>query len=471
MAQRNNGNRSLQSSNQLHRSALPNNVGLHTLGDFSRIYPGNHGQAVPLPNSYLQNPVPGPNPVLMNAPPLPPRPSSYMSNYNRYPGMSNYFSPYSRYGMSNYRMPPYGHFGVRGDAYNSFVQMAEESTRPAFESIESVVEVVSSISMMLESTYHAVHSSYSAILGVVDQFSRLKDHFAEVLSVLSLIRGLRWLCLKVLYLLRLRKENPSVEAAWFSAKKSANSLEMPGEVRGTAWPFFMFLSLVIGAPWLMFKLLSKNISKKKPFDHRLFVNSNGKYLFCYAAFDFNATQPNELTIRSGEKLYVSPKNIQNKDKWVFAANEKYETGLVPVNYLKNAAYFPKKKQHIPKNNTLDQAASADNFVAEEATAENNCALGEVFPSSNIVPDHTAAENIVSGEAIPSSDIVPEETITKSNIPSNQIVTKNNIVPHQTINEQTEVMNTFDDDVKTTEKIHSVIEKFPKSITVESHKSD
>ncbi|GIY50321.1 peroxisomal membrane protein PEX13 [Caerostris extrusa] len=438
----------------LECQVIPNN------GDFSRIYSGNHGQAVPLSNTYLQNPVSGPNPVLMNAPPLPPRPSSYTSNYNRYPGMSNYFSPYSRYGMSNYRMPPYGHFGVRGDAYNSFVQMAEESTRPAFESIESVVEVVSSISMMLESTYHAVHSSYSAILGVVDQFSRLKDHFAEVLSVLSLIRGLRWLCLKVLYLLRLRKDNPSVEAAWFSAKKSANS-EMPGEVQGSAWPFFMFLSLVIGAPWLMFKLLSKNISKKKPFDHRLFVNSNGKYLFCYAAFDFNATQPNELTIRSGEKLYVSPKNVQNKDKWVFAGNERYETGLVPVNYLKTAAYFPKRKQHIPKSNTSDQAASADNYVAEEATAENNFAPGEVFPSSNIV----------SGEASPSSDIVPDETITKSYIPSNQIVTKNNIVPDQTINEQTEVMNNFDDGVKTTEKLHSVFKKFPKPIIVESHKSD
>lgn len=38
-----------------------------------------------------------------------------------------------------------------------FIRLAEESSRPAFESIESIVHAFGSVSMMLESTYHAVH--------------------------------------------------------------------------------------------------------------------------------------------------------------------------------------------------------------------------------------------------------------------------------------------------------------------------
>ncbi|GFQ97899.1 peroxisomal membrane protein PEX13 [Trichonephila clavata] len=348
-------------SNQLNRSSVINNRGLHALGGLSRINPENRGNAVPLSPAYLRNPMPLGGSGYVGPPPLPQRSSPYMSSYNRFPSMSSYYSPFSRYssGYGGYRMSPYGHFGAPNDSYNSFIQMAEENTRPAFESIESVVEVVSSISMMLESSYHAVHSSYNAILGVVDQFSRLKDHLAQILSVLTLIRGLKWLCLKVLYLLKLRKENPSVDAAWDSAQQMVDGSlpsDLPGDGKASPWPFFMFIGLVVGAPWLMFKLLSKSISIKKPYDPAVFVDANGRRYLGVAEYDFTATQPHELSFKAGDKLYISVKSLQKNPRgWVFAHNEKLETGLIPATYLRplkatsRNPYVP-VNQVIPKEN-------------------------------------------------------------------------------------------------------------------------
>lgn len=348
MALKKNGNRAMSSnSNKLHRSAVINNArGLQALGDISRINPESRPSASPFSQNFLQQPMAAPNSLPGLPPPLPPRRSAYMPTYNSYNPMPNFYSPFSRFtpGYPSYRMSPYGAgygmspYGAGSDTCSSFAQMAEESTRPAFESIESVVNVVSSISLMLESTYHAVHSSYNAILGVVDQFSRLKDHFAQILSTLALLRWLRWLCLKVLYLLGMHKENPSVQAAWETAEKLANSsipVDVPNEVRGSAWPFFMFLGLVVGAPWLMFKLLAKSIGQPKPFDPRAFKDTNGKHYFAIAAYDFKATQTGELSFRAGERLMISPRSLRSNPRggWLFASNEKKETGLIPSTYL------------------------------------------------------------------------------------------------------------------------------------------
>ena len=105
-------------------------------------------------------------------PPLPPRRpnmhSSYNQGYSPYTSYGSYGSMYNspytssygggygygRYGMSNMmmgRMDPY----AMND--NGFIQMAEESSRPAFQSIESIVHAVGSVSMMLESTYNAMY--------------------------------------------------------------------------------------------------------------------------------------------------------------------------------------------------------------------------------------------------------------------------------------------------------------------------
>ena len=47
-----------------------------------------------------------------------------------------------------------------GTADNRFIRLAEENSRPAFETIQSIVNTFGSISMMFESTYYALYSSF-----------------------------------------------------------------------------------------------------------------------------------------------------------------------------------------------------------------------------------------------------------------------------------------------------------------------
>lgn len=154
------------------------------------------------------------------APPVPPRPYSNVqqsSMYNSPMGMygsagmysnSMYgsYSPYS-YGMSPYGMNRYG--GMYGGMYGGgmygnqmrdpldpetrFIQLAEESSRPAFQSIESLVMAIGNIASMLDSTFFALTSSFRAILGVAANIGQLRGVFAQFWSTFALIRGLSWL--------------------------------------------------------------------------------------------------------------------------------------------------------------------------------------------------------------------------------------------------------------------------------------
>lgn len=122
-------------------------------------------------------------------PPLPPRPSSSSAFGNNFSGGMN-FGGYSNnnlfnsnpyyggYGGGNY-FNSYGGGGMFGRPYDynqqqesDFVRLAEQNSRNAFQSVESVVYAFNSVSQMLESTLNAFYSSFRAVLGVADQFSR-----------------------------------------------------------------------------------------------------------------------------------------------------------------------------------------------------------------------------------------------------------------------------------------------------------
>lgn len=157
-------------------------------------------------------------------PPIPPRPyttntqysssmfSSPMGMYggNSMYGSSMYGGAYSPYGMSPYGMNRYGGmYGGAGSMYGSsmygnqmrdpldpetrFIQMAEESSRPAFQSIESLVMAIGNIAAMLDSTFFALTSSFRAILGVAANVGQLRGVFAQFWSTFALIRGVTWL--------------------------------------------------------------------------------------------------------------------------------------------------------------------------------------------------------------------------------------------------------------------------------------
>ena len=170
------------------------------------------------------------------------------------------------YGSSMYGGGGYGgmnRFGG-GDMNNSFVQMAEENSRQAFQSIEGIVQAVGSVSMMLESTYSAVYNSFRAVIGVADHFSRMKTHFAQIFSALAIIRTLKWIIRKFLVLLRLREAVPHDEL-WAEAAEAGLSAagQLPGGKKpSTSWPLLLFFAVIMGGPWLIWRFLSSLTSKQ-----------------------------------------------------------------------------------------------------------------------------------------------------------------------------------------------------------------
>lgn len=226
-------------------------------------------------------PVPGPPtpagpPVLTRmAPPLPARPvqqsyrpsySSFTSSYSPY-GSSIYggYSPYS-YGSGyggGYGLGGYSRFPHTDDiAPSRFVQQAEESSRGAFQSIESIVQAFASVSMMLDATFSAVYNSFRAVLDVANHLTRLRAHLTRVLSAFALVRTLRYLYRRLRRLLG-RGLDADVEDLWADSTSDAvAATSSRGFGAGMedqsvkSWPIILFFAVVLGGPYLIWKLLS-----------------------------------------------------------------------------------------------------------------------------------------------------------------------------------------------------------------------
>lgn len=101
-----------------------------------------------------------------------------------------------------------------------FIAAAEESSQHAFQSLESIVRTFGSISMMLDSTLFAVFSSFRAVLGVADHFSRLRSHLGRVFSALAIFRTAKWAYHKLLYLLGPFRSHPDALFVLFLLARS-----------------------------------------------------------------------------------------------------------------------------------------------------------------------------------------------------------------------------------------------------------
>ncbi len=166
-------------------------------------------------------------------------------------------SMYGGTGYSPYGLNRYNTYSQPGQ--NEFVRLAEENSRQAFQSIESIVQAFGSVAMMLESTFAAMYNSFRAVIGVADHFSRMRMHFAQIFSALAVIRTIKWLYRKMLVLLRLREAGVS-EEVWASAASSTlgeiGASGGSGGGRGKAsWPVMLFFAVVLGGPWLIWRLL------------------------------------------------------------------------------------------------------------------------------------------------------------------------------------------------------------------------
>ncbi|XP_060072650.1 peroxisomal membrane protein PEX13-like [Ylistrum balloti] len=257
--------------------------------------------------------------------------SSYMSPYSSFGG-GMYGSPYSSvggYGMG------YNRYGMNGpeDQYNGFARQAEESSRQAFQSVESIVNAFTSVSMMLDSTFQAVYNSFRAVLGVADNFSRLKMQLGHVFSALAVIRVIRYLYRRLLVLLRLRPAGYA-EEAWTQASDTVEQLaaEAAKDPKKSSWPILVFFGIILGAPWLIWKFITRIAD---PSEGKKWATGEEDHFVARAEFDFKGESDEELSFTAGQNINIAPKELQPRMKgWLLASIDGKKSGIIPANYVK-----------------------------------------------------------------------------------------------------------------------------------------
>ena len=149
---------------------------------------------------------------------------------------------------------PYS-YGGNTIAPSTFARQAEESCQPAFNSVQSVVQAFASVATMLDSTFFAVHSSFRAVLGVADQLSSLKSHLANTLGALAIFKSIRFIFKKIMSWLRLGSSDVAFaeSEAWTDATRDVDDKQ--GKKATNSWPVVLFFAVILGTPWLIWKLL------------------------------------------------------------------------------------------------------------------------------------------------------------------------------------------------------------------------
>ncbi|XP_010142948.1 PREDICTED: peroxisome biogenesis factor 13, partial [Buceros rhinoceros silvestris] len=343
---------------------------------------------------------PGQPTVARIPPPILPRPSQQTGSSSlsafRPAYSSSFSSGYGSYGTSFYgSYSPYS-YGYGGLGYNRFraddippsrfVHQAEESSRGAFQSIESIVHAFASVSMMMDATFSAVYNSFRAVLDVANHFSRLKVHFTKVFSAFALVRTIKYLYQRLQQLLGLRKSSEN-EDLWAESEGTVARIGLDDKAANSAksWPIFLFFAVILGGPYLIWKLLSTYSDEET-------VSSN------WASGEDDHVV-GRISFRAGDMLKLAPKEQQPKIRgWLLASYDGQTTGLVPANYIKILGKRRGRKtvdlERIAEQRPAFASTSDRRSTAAVTLEEQEAAFESVFAGSNKVP--AAPDSTVAG---------------------------------------------------------------------------
>uniref|UniRef100_A0A0N5CE19 Peroxisomal membrane protein PEX13 n=1 Tax=Strongyloides papillosus TaxID=174720 RepID=A0A0N5CE19_STREA len=337
----------------------------------------------------------------MDPPALPPRPNEFIRSGNEIVNGGYSYNPTFGYGGINnpynigynnmYSLNTMPNLYSSGAAYNygntapesNFVRLAEESSRGAFQSIESIVNAVASVAHMLSSTHNALFSSFRAVIGVVEQFSKLKVQLAGVLETFFIFKIIKRLWKYILVKLELLPESSLInDKAWKEPQRplKANewiTQELGGQSKSGVvnWPALLFWIIAIGGPWLIYKFVNRMVTTIE--ESRKWATGSGDHYTATGLYNFQGNSSNhELSFNKGDSLRVAPKNQQPPIRgWLLASSEDgTRIGLVPINYIK----LERKTTSPP---TLQNAQ--DNLF--DKIKENSIRKDEVYKSAFMSP--------------------------------------------------------------------------------------
>ncbi|KAI8969437.1 Peroxin 13, N-terminal region-domain-containing protein [Trametes punicea] len=227
------------------------------------------------------------------------------------------YGTYGGYGMTGMYggMPGMG-YGMPGpgapfDPNNpSLTQTLESTTQHTFALLHSIVQTFTGVAQMLESTFMATHSSFFAMVGVIDQFGQLRNALGSVLGLFGLVRWMR-------DLLTGRRGQGSAGAMRGEFRDFVNGRPVQGQgpppPKASKKPLIIFLLAIFGVPYAMHKLVRILTERQKaqmaagqvagplpPLDP-------SQLTFARALYPFEASSPAELSLKENEIVAIMGK--------------------------------------------------------------------------------------------------------------------------------------------------------------------
>ncbi|KAH9918630.1 Peroxin 13, N-terminal region-domain-containing protein [Fomitopsis serialis] len=214
-------------------------------------------------------------------------------------------------GYSPYGMGGYGGGGMYGapfpgaDPNNpSLTQTLEGATQHTFALLQSIVQTFGGVAQMLESTFVATHSSFFAMVGVVDQIGQLRTALGSVLGLFGLVRWLR-------DKLTGRTHDPlHSEFKDFVAGRAVQPQGAPAP-RASKKPLIIFLLAVLGVPYLMHRLVRSLVARQQALAEQQGAGlpplDPSQLTFARALYPFEAASPAELALRENEIVAIMGK--------------------------------------------------------------------------------------------------------------------------------------------------------------------
>ncbi|KAG1739878.1 Peroxin 13, N-terminal region-domain-containing protein [Suillus paluster] len=259
--------------------------------------------------------------------------SSYNTPYSPYSHLgSSYYLPiwldaygtgYGGYGMNSMYggMPGMGGMGGMGsmggmgmypgmDPNNpSLTQTLETTTQHTFSLLHSIVQTFSGVAQMIESTFMATHSSFFAMVGVIEQFSHLRNALGSVLSLFGLLRWMKEL------ITGRQSSTSSIQGEFreFVNGKPVQGPMGPPAVKPSRKPIIIFLLAIFGVPYAMTKLI-KILNERTMQQQQAQIGPGPLGLldpstltFARALYPFTPSSPSELALRENEIVAIMGK--------------------------------------------------------------------------------------------------------------------------------------------------------------------
>lgn len=235
-----------------------------------------------------------------------------------YGGMGGYgggYGGYGGYGMNGMYggMPGMG-LGVPGagpfDPMNpSLTQTLESTTQHTFALLQSIVQTFSGVAQMLESTFMATHSSFFAMVGVIDQFGQLRNALGSVLGLFGLVRWMKDLLTGRSGTNGLRGEFKD----FINGRPIQAPSNGPPAPKPSKKPLIIFLLAIFGVPYAMHKLIriltERQQAQQLAAGHPAILPplDPSQLTFARALYPFEASSPAELALKENEIVAIMGK--------------------------------------------------------------------------------------------------------------------------------------------------------------------